>query len=118
MTLGLIMIMIMKEDVSRLEVTKEEGGYVSIPTYLPTYIGKVCITIRSGGSGISFAVPLHCSIETGIGEAGFPPNRLPVFSCFASGKGRSIVEGLCCSDTNASVQYGDRALSFIRSALK
>lgn len=47
-------------------------------SYLP-YIGKVCITIRSGGSGISFAVPLHCSIETGIGEAGFPPNRLPVF---------------------------------------
>lgn len=77
---------------------------VYLPTSLPTYIGKVCITIRSGGSGISFAVPLHCSIETGIGEAGFPPNRLPVFSCFASGKGRSIVEGLCCSDTNASVQ--------------
>lgn len=34
MTLGLIMMMVMmmKEDASRLEVTKEEGGYVSIPT--------------------------------------------------------------------------------------
>lgn len=40
MTLGLMMMMvIMKEDASRLEVTKEEGGYVSIPTYLnPTYL--------------------------------------------------------------------------------